>query len=256
AYFDWFFVSALLAIGPRFIIGGAGEEWVSAAVIIRWILLFHFFGYLSWLGDWMFAGSDRPGWAAISWVIEQVIRTGLLVAFIPAYKFFTIHFTSPMVGVLFAYIPALIIKNAFMWWGIRRDDFFKFRWKDLWYQGVVTPLLSALALFGVLELLFSLIWKGEIITSVVILLIGIIPGLYLFAFFMGLFGGFDDNTLAEFKRSTDMVKGVGFMARPLYKLTEWGAKISPLHNRFPISIYNDAIKEAEELTKEKAKLVI
>ncbi|MHA1204538.1 MAG: lipopolysaccharide biosynthesis protein [Candidatus Heimdallarchaeaceae archaeon] len=256
AYFDWFFVSALLAIGPRFIIGGAGEEWASAAIIIRWILLFHFFGYLSWIGDWMFAGSDRPGWAAISWVIEQVIRTGLLVAFIPAYKFFTIHFNSPMVGVLFAYIPALIIKNAFMWWGIRRDDFFKFRWKDLWYQGVVTPLLSALALFSVLELLFTVIWKGEIITSVVILLIGIIPGLYLFAFFMGLFGGFDDNTLAEFKRSTDMVKGVGFMARPLYKLTEWGTKISPLHNRFPISIYNEAIKEAEELTKEKAKLVI
>jgi len=34
------------------------------------------------------------------------------------------------------------------------------------------------------------------------------------------------------------------------------SKISPFHNRFPISIYKEAATEAEQLTKEKAKLVI
>ncbi len=256
AYFDWFFVAALLAVGPRFIIGGAGIKWADAAIIIRWILLFHFLGYFSWIGDWLFAGSDRPGWAAISWTIEQVLRAALLFFFVRNYQFFTIHFKSPMVAVMFAYIPALIIKNIFMWWGIRRDEFFKFSWKDLYYQGLIAPFTAAVALFGVLDLLFMVIWQGEIITSVVILVIGVIGGLYIFAFFDGLIGGFDDNTLAEFKRSVNMVKGVGFMAKPLYKVTEWGAKLSPLHNKFPIKIYDQAIKEAEEITKEKAKLII
>ena len=101
-----------------------------------------------------------------------------------------------------------------------------------------------------------MIWQGEIITSVVILLIGTLFGLYIFAFFASLFGAFDDNTLEELKRATKMAKGFGFMAKPLYKLTEWAAKISPLHNKFPISIFEEAAVEAKQLTEEKTSLVI
>ncbi|MHA1827719.1 MAG: lipopolysaccharide biosynthesis protein [Candidatus Heimdallarchaeaceae archaeon] len=256
AYLDWFFIAALLAIGPRFIRGGAGPEWEGAAILIPWLLLFHSIGYLSWLGDWMFAGSDRPGWAAISWVIEQAIRAGLLAAFIPQYAFFERVFKSPLVAVMFAYIPALAIKNAFMWWGIRRNEYFKFKWKDLFWQGIIAPLLAAGALYGVLELLFTFIWQGEMITSVIILLIGTLFGLYLFTFFVGLFGGFDKNTLHELDQATKLAKGVKFMARPLYKITSWGCKISPLFDKFKISIFDDAMREADEITKEKAALVI
>jgi len=46
------------------------------------------------------------------------------------------------------------------------------------------------------------------------------------------------------------------MAKPLYKVCEWGAKISPIHNKFPIKIFEQAAREAEELTKEKKTLVI
>jgi len=42
----------------------------------------------------------------------------------------------------------------------------------------------------------------------------------------------------------------------LYKITEWASKISHFHNRFQISIYKEAAAEAEQLTKEKAQLVI
>ena len=256
AYFDWYLVAGLAAIGWRFIQGGAGAEWAPAGGLIIWFLFFHSIGYFSWLGDWMFAGSDRPGWAAISWVIEQVIRTGLLVAFIPMYSWFDATFGSPMIAIMFAYFPALIIKNIYMWWQIRRNDYFKFKWKDLYWQGIIAPLISAAILFGILEGLFRLIWQGEIITSVVILLVGTLLGLYLYAFIASFFGAFDDNTLEELKTATRMVKGLGWMAKPLYKVSEWGAKISPLHNKFKISIFKEAAAEAEELTKEKAQLVI
>lgn len=256
AYFDWYLVAGLAAIGWRFILGGAGAEWEGASVLIIWFLMFHSIGYFSWLGDWAFAGSDRPGWAAISWVIEQVLRAGILAICIPRYTFFKTTFNSPMVAIMFAYFPALIAKNIFMWWQIRRNDYFKFKWKDLLWQGVAAPLLAALLLFGIFEGLFRLIWQGEIITSVVILLIGTLVGLYLFAFLASWFGAFDNNTLEELKKATGMAKGFGFMAKPLYKVTEWASKISPLHNKFPISIYDEALKEAKILTEEKTKLVI
>ncbi len=89
-----------------------------------------------------------------------------------------------------------------------------------------------------------------------ILLIGTLLGLYIFAFLASWFGAFDDNTLDELKRATEMAKGFGFMAKPLYKVSEWATKISPLHNKFQISIFEEAAKEAEELTQEKAQLVI
>ncbi|MHA1197967.1 MAG: lipopolysaccharide biosynthesis protein [Candidatus Heimdallarchaeaceae archaeon] len=256
AYFDWYLVAALAAIGWRFIIGGAGTEWEPAAGLIIWFLIFHTIGYFSWLGDWMFAGSDRPGWAAISWVIEQGIRAGLLVICIPNHLWFEQTFGSPMVAIMFAYFPALIIKNIFMWWQIRRNEYFKFKWKDLYWQGIIAPLIAAGILFGILEGLFQLIWQGEIITSVVILLIGTLIGLYLFAFIASFFGAFDDNTLKELKQATEMAGGFKFMAKPLYKMTEWGAKISPLHNKFKMSGFDEAIVEAQQLTDEMKQLVI
>jgi hypothetical protein len=35
----------------------------------------------------------------------------------------------------------------------------------------------------------------------------------------------------------------------------WGSKISPLHNRFPITIREAALAEARSLTEEKVRLV-
>jgi len=259
AYFDWFLVGSLLAVGARFIIGGAGPVWEPAGGLITWFLFFHAIGYFSWLGDWMFAGSDRPGWAAISWVIEQGLRAGLLAIFIPFNAQIMARLppdTSPMVLIMFAYFPALIIKNIFMWIMIRRNDYFKFKWKDLYWQGLIAPLLSAAVIFGIMEGLCLLIWQEEIITSVVILLIGTLIALYIYAFVAGFFGAFDDNTLGELKTATEMAGGFKFMSKPLYKMSEWGAKISPFHNKFKVSIFDEASKEAMELTEEKTALVI
>ncbi|NHJ03017.1 MAG: hypothetical protein EAX86_12850 [Candidatus Heimdallarchaeota archaeon] len=256
AFFDFFFVAVLMAIGPRFILGGAGEEWSGAAILIPFILIFHAFGYLSWLGDWMFAGSDRPGWAAISWIIEQGVRAGLLLIFIPQYQFFADTFNSPLVGIMFAYIPALIIKDIYMWWGIRKSAYFKFKWKDLAYPGIVAPILTAFITYGITEILSSFIWQGEIITSVIILLLGTFPMIYLHSFIYGFLGGFDKNTLAEFRKAAYMSSGISILSRLLYKAAVLGTKISPLHDRFPISIYEEAAEEAKTLTQEKKVLVI
>ncbi len=256
AFLDFYLVGALVAIGPRLILGGAGQEWAGAAILIPWLLLFHTFGFLSWLGDWMFAGSDRPGWAAGSWIIEQSIRGLLLLLFIPQYLFFTSIFNSPLVAVMFAYIPALIIKDIYMWFGIRRSEYFQFKWKDLFYQGIIAPIATGISVLIITEIMCSIIWQGDIVTSVIILLLGTFPMIFIASFLFGLLGGFDTNTLAEFKKAAQMAKGVGVLARLMYWAAEKGANISPLHNKFPISIYQEAMDEAQSLTEEKKVLVI
>ncbi len=176
--------------------------------------------------------------------------------FIPRHEFFTINFGTPLVAVIFAYIPALIVKNIYMWWAIRTSEYFKFPWKDWLWQGLVGPILAAIATYGVIELICQLIWARDIITSVLILLIATLPGLYIFAFFAGLLGTFDDNTLTEFGKAARLAGALKFLTVPLYKLTAIGARVSPLHGKFPITIYSEAAREAEQLTAEKEKLIL
>ena len=37
--------------------------------------------------------------------------------------------------------------------------------------------------------------------------------------------------------------------------SQWGARLSPLHNRFPITMRPAALAEAQALTEERVKLV-
>lgn len=71
-------------------------------------------------------------------------------------------------------------------------------------------------------------------------------------FLYGLFGGWDDATLSEFReaaRLTGLVRGLveWLMVEP----TSFGVRISPLNNRFLIWIRVEASAEARQLTAEK-----
>ncbi len=101
----------------------------------------------------------------------------------------------------------------------------------------------------------SAIWTGDQITSVLIFLIGILPSFPLYMFFYGLFGGWDAATLDELNEAVALTGAVRWLTRwGMYEPTAFGAKISPLNGRFPISIREAAMREAKELTREKVKL--
>ena len=101
----------------------------------------------------------------------------------------------------------------------------------------------------------GLIWQGDEITSILILLIGLLFSYPVYAFLYGLFGGWDDNTLAEFGRGTMLSSFMKPMARLFYHSNRIGARFSPLHGRFPITNFAAARTEAEELTVERVKLL-
>jgi hypothetical protein len=78
----------------------------------------------------------------------------------------------------------------------------------------------------------------------------------VFFFFYALAGGWDDAGLEEIAEASQMS---GFL-RPVVKVvftypSRWGAKLSPLHNRFPIKMRPAAMQEALLLTEQRVKLV-
>jgi hypothetical protein len=123
------------------------------------------------------------------------------------------------------------------------------------WQSLGAPILAGITHFGILNWLTGFIWKGDQISSVVIFLIGILPSFPIYMFLYGFFGGWDAGTLTELRESillTGSVRGItnwGF-----YKPTALGARLSPINNRFPITIRDNAMEEARQLTAEKVKL--
>ena len=123
------------------------------------------------------------------------------------------------------------------------------------WQSLVAPLLAAAVHFALLRWLTGLIWQGDQITSVLIFFIGILPSFPLYMFFYGLFGGWDTDTLEELHQAVALTGFVRPLAWLIWKATALGARLSPLHNRFPISIRPAAMQEAQELTAEKVESV-
>lgn len=250
-YFAFFLVSVLFAVGAKFLVGAAGEEYGGPAVrFLAPLLIFHSFGVYSWLVDAVFEGTGRTEFAAFVWIIEQTTRAILMFILVITLK--------DMVAVLFAYIPAVLIKDIIGWIIVKKkiSDY-----KIYPYKTFITPLLAAIFNYIVLFFIGEAIWVidmgDKIINTAIIFLTGIFIFLYFYAFLDGLFGGYDDNTLLELEKAAKMVTGkLGFLSNSIYKAANAGAKISPLHNKFRVDIYETAMKEARELTLEKKILEI
>jgi hypothetical protein len=257
AFFVFWLVSVLAATGARAILGAAGAEWAYAATLLQFFLVFQLLGFWSWLGDWMFAGADRTGLAASVWVLEQVIRAFAMTYFVIFAPVVFGIYLGGMPGIIVGYCIGLFVKDIVAWVVIRRTISAP---KLYTWQSYIGPGIAAIANYLILELLAQQIWGGvgDILSSALLFFIAVLPSLYMYSFFSGLTGTWDDRTLKEFKRASEMVqiRGIGWLARRFYGSIALGARVSPLHNRHPIDIYDEAMLEAEELTKEKKQLVI
>jgi hypothetical protein len=119
---------------------------------------------------------------------------------------------------------------------------------------LAAPFLAGGAHYLVLRWITGLIWQGDQLTSVLIFLIGILFSYPLFAFFYGLFGGWDEDTLSELKHAAELSSFMRLLAFLFWRATSIGAHISPLHNRFRIDIRQAALLEAQSLTDERVAL--
>ncbi len=239
-----FLAAVLLAVAPRFIIGSSGPEFQRAAVYAVPLILWGAIQYPAWLNDSVFLGSNKPFIRALMILGEQTLRISLAVLLLARFQ---------ISALIIAYFIALLARGIV---GYFISHKICFPQRFFFWQSFGAVVLAAGAHYLLMSLLAAFIWKQDEITSIILFFIGILPSLPFYFFFYGLFGGWDDATLSELKQAIGLT---GFL-RPfghamIYLPNLWGSKISPLHNRFPITIREAALAEARSLTEEKVRLV-
>ncbi|MBD3186172.1 hypothetical protein GF325_05035 [Candidatus Bathyarchaeota archaeon] len=240
-----FLCLGLMAIGQELIVGAAGPVWERAAELLPWLLIYRVLGPISWQADWEFAAADKPLYAGIAWIVEQGIRAILLLTLIPALRL--------MEAAIITYIISLAIKNVLVLVLIRKK-IHKWDW-NLW-QSFIAPILSAIICALILKAIAIFLKTGVgMVDAVLLFVITLFLFGHIHGFFIGLLGGYDDNTLGELDLATKMVTGVRGFTRLYYLMTRAGAKISPLHNRFKNDVFQLAMQEARELTAIKRRIV-
>lgn len=232
----------LLAVADRFILGASGPEFERAALYAIPLVIWGAIQYPSWVGDNVQLAANRPYLKSLLIFGEQIIRITLALILIDKYQ---------INGLIIAYFVGLLTKD-FAGYFINHKICFPQRFY-VW-QSLIAPFLAGAVLFFLLRWLGGLIWKGDQITSVVIFFIGAVPFSFLFAFFYGFFGGWDDATLKELKQGAELSNFMRHIAWLYWATSALGARISPLHGRFPIDIRQAALAEAKSLMQERVKL--
>ena len=238
-----FIGAVLLAVAPRFILGSTGVEFARAALYVVPLTIWGAVQFPSWVGDNVQLGANKPWLKSILVFSEQMIRVTLAFILLARYQ---------VTGLIIAYFVGLFSKGIAAYI-INHKVCFPQRFY-IW-QSLIAPLLAGAAHYGIIWWISGLIWKGDQISSVLIFLIGILPSFPLYMFLYGLFGGWDEATLAELNESVALTGSVKWLTRwGMYEPTRLGARISPLNNRFPISNRGEAMEEARALTSEKVRL--
>ena len=238
-----FLAAVLLAVAPKFIIGASGVEFQRAAVYVIPLIIWGAVQFPSWVGDIVQLGANKPYLKSILVFSEQVIRVTFAWILLERFQV-TALIIAYFIGLFFKGIAAYIINHKTCY----PQRFF------IW-QSLVAPLLAGATHYGILWLIVRTIWSGDQITSVLIFLIGILPSFPVYMFLYGFFGGWDVDTLEELNEAVALTGAVRWLTNwGIFVPTAFGAKISPLHGRFPISIRAAALLEADELTLEKVKL--
>ena len=237
-----FVAAVLLAVGDRFIIGASGPEFSRAAIYAVPLLIWGAVQFPSWVGDNVQLGSNKPWLMSLMIALEQTIRIVLAFALV---RFLQIN------ALIIAYFVAIMIKNITAYF---INNKYCFQQKFYFWQSLFAPLLAAGAHYLVIRWVSGLIWKSDQVTSIIILFIGLLPSYPLYAFFVGLFGGWEDADLADMHRALALSSFMKPFAWLWWRSSSLGARVSPLRNRFVMDIRQAALEEAKSLTKEKVSL--
>ena len=232
----------LLAVADRFIIGASGPEFVRAAQYSIPLLIWGMIQYPSWVGDNVQLGANKPWMKSALVGMEQILRITLVFILITRLQ---------IMALIIAYFVALMSKNIIAY---ILNDKLCFPQKFYFWQSLGAPFLAGVVHYEILRWIGGLIWRGDQVSSIIILTIAILPSYPIFAFFYGLFGGWDQATLEEVHRASELSSLVKPMAWLFYKATAIGARLSPLHNRFPIANRQIALDEAISLTDERVSI--
>jgi O-antigen/teichoic acid export membrane protein len=234
----------LLVVAPRFIIGSSGAEFQRAAALAIPLTIFGSIQFLGWLGDAIFLGANRPVFRAAMILGEQTIRIGLLYLLLAKFQ---------ITALIIAYFIAILVRGLVAYFVAHK---FCFPQRFYFWQSFAAPIIAAGLHYLFLSAIAQFVWQKDEISSIILFFIGLLPAMPVFFFFYALVGGWDDAGLDEVAEAAQMTGFLRKIVNVVFVLpSRWGARISPLHNRFPITMRASALAEAQALTEQKVKLV-
>jgi O-antigen/teichoic acid export membrane protein len=237
-----FIGAVLLAVAPSFLLGASGPEFQRSAVYVVPLAVWGAIQYLSWVGDNVQLGSNKPYLKTLLTIGEQSTRVFfifVLLAFFQVPALIIAYF----IGLLGKGIAAFLVNHKFC-----------FPQKIYLYQSIAAPLLAGAVHWLILHAVALWIWRGDPVTSMLLFFLAILPSFPVYMFLYGLAGGWDDGTLGELKEAVGMTGRMRPVVWMVWGASAAGARLSPLHNRFPIRIRPAAMEEARALTLEKVSL--
>lgn len=237
-----FLLGALGAVAGRVIadVFGAPD---ARATLWGWLLLtWGALQWTVWLPDRLLEAEDHPLLVSVLAVVELAARIGLLVLLTPVVR---------LLGVVLAYALARALRALLGWIVANRVSARPHLY--LW-QTLLAPAAAA----GLLYYGWGRVWEGRALLGAGFTLwhfaLATLPALPLYGFLTALFGGWDDAGLAELRQAVRL-SGLGWPAARLLQVSvELGARLSPLHGRFPMALRPIAQEEAQALTLARAPL--
>ncbi len=243
-----FLGAVLLAVADRFILGASGPEFVRASLYVVPLVIWGAIQYPSWVGDIVQLGSNKPYLKSLLVFGEQIIRVVFALILLERLQIY---------ALVVAYFAGLLTKDIVAYFVNHKLCFPQ---RFYFWQSLAAPLLAGAVHFAFMRWLGGLLWQGDaegmarMLSSVLIFFIGVLPSFPLYLFLYGLFGGWDPDTLGELKSAGRQTGWMRPLAWLVWASTWLGARLSPLHGRFPITIRAAALEEARGLTLERVKL--
>jgi len=254
-------LDAVLSSG---ILGSSGiANYKAGIVMIPVIMIISASG--QWRGWWgkLFVACDRP--MPPIWLNYIFFVPGLAVQFLFLYLCVDTYILPVWLLVIgFGGFLLDIVKSIIGWWWFQKK-IMKIDYRQMAGQAFLAPALTALAYAGVLVVFQYTIWPlldaafiamvGPELAPVAVAAVVLLMILFLFPAvlmcpFFGLFGGFDDFTLEEFRKTMEISGPSKWLMLLMYKITAWFAHHSPLHNKFPLANYKAVQQQIQELIDE------
>ena len=245
------------------ILGTSLANYQAGIVMIPLVMIISASG--QWRGWWsrLFVACDDP--MPPIWLNYIFTPSGYILQFVLLYLCVTTY-TLPvwLIPLGFSGFINNIAQTVVGWIWFQRK-ILKIGYKQMAWQAFAAPALAAAcyagclivfqwALWPVLESAFTAMlgpqWGPLIMAFLILLAILFVFPLIMMVPFYALFGGWDDFTIEEL-RKTAAVSGPskGIMIF-MYKISAACAKVSRLHNRFPLADYKVVEKQLQELIDE------
>jgi O-antigen/teichoic acid export membrane protein len=259
---NWWLIAFFLAIITAIIVPSfleiLGGEWGRAAWIIPFYVFPRLFVGPTHIGTDILIGCDKPFYRTLGIVSEKITKMIAVFLFVSPWGLVSILGSDYMI-ILFVLhdIPAYIVIGIVQLFFIQKKIV---KVKINWWQSFGATTLATVCLIPLSLLLraglvysatvLDLIWVFGIIAVVVFLMFIVFP---LLTFFLsGVFGGWDETILQEYKDAIKIGGPSKFIIRGLYKWSAMGHRLCPFKDKFQTdsTLAYQELKELNEMKME------